>query len=87
MIFIFTFLRNAIKILIGNMIIKNTKSLGEFVRQKRRESAVTQKEVALAAGTGLRFIGELENGKHTCHVGKVFDVLRTLGMEVQIGKR
>jgi HTH-type transcriptional regulator/antitoxin HipB len=69
------------------MNIEDIKSLGEFVRQQRRQSGVTQKEVALAAGTGLRFIGELESGKPTCHIGKVFDVLRTLGMQVRIEKR
>lgn len=69
------------------MNIENTRSLGELVRQTRRQAGVTQKEVALAAGTGLRFIGELENGKPTCHVGKVFEVLRSLGIQVRIEKR
>ncbi len=68
-------------------MIENPKSLGEWVRRMRKQAGVTQKEVALAAGTGLRFIGELENGKPTCHIGKVFDVLRSLGVQIRIEKR
>ena len=63
--------------------IKNTEQLGKLIRAKRTLLKVTQKELALAAGTGLRFIIELERGKETCRVGKVFDVLQALGLSLQ----
>ncbi|MDA3926467.1 MAG: transcriptional regulator [Kiritimatiellae bacterium] len=63
--------------------IKNTEQLGKLIRAKRTFLKVTQKELALAAGTGLRFIIELERGKETCRVGKVFDVLQALGLSFQ----
>jgi len=63
--------------------IKNTEQLGKLIRAKRTLLKVTQKELALAAGTGLRFIIELERGKETCRVGKVFDVLQALGLSFQ----
>lgn len=69
------------------MDIYDQKSLGEAIRKTRKQSGVTQKELALVAGTGLRFLGELENGKPTCHVGKVFEVLRSLGLKIKVERR
>ncbi|MFA6692057.1 MAG: helix-turn-helix domain-containing protein [Saccharofermentanales bacterium] len=63
--------------------IKNTKELGKLIRAKRTLLKVTQKELALAAGTGLRFIIDVERGKETCRVGKIFDVLQALGLSLQ----
>ena len=63
-------------------IIKNTEQLGGLIRAKRTLLKVTQKELALAAGTGLRFVIELERGKETCRIGKVFDVLEALGISI-----
>lgn len=40
---------------------------------------LTQTELALRSGVGLRFIRELENGKTTVRVDKVNDVLRMFG--------
>ena len=64
-------------------IIKNTEQLGKLIRAKRTLLKVTQKELALAAGTGLRFIIDLEKGKETCRVGKIFDVLQALGLSIR----
>lgn len=69
------------------MILKDPQSLGALIREARKQSRVTQKELALVAGAGLRFIGELENGKPTCHIGKVFEVLRSLGLEIKVERR
>jgi len=66
------------------MNIAETKQLGEVVRRNRKRLKVTQKDLALAAGTGLRFISDLENGKPTCHVGRVLDTLRALGLHVEV---
>jgi y4mF family transcriptional regulator len=54
--------------------------LGHYIRQRRKNLGVTQETLALTAGTGLRFISDLENGKATCEIGKVLTVLRTLGI-------
>ncbi len=72
---------------IGNMNFSTPSALGAAIRQARKRLGVTQKDLALAAGTGLRFIGELENGKATCHWGKVFDVLEALGLAIRVEPR
>lgn len=69
------------------MVLKDPQSLGALIRETRKQSRVTQKDLALVAGAGLRFIGELENGKPTCHIGKVFEVLRSLGLEIKVERR
>jgi hypothetical protein len=45
---------------------------------------VTQADLALTSGTGLRFIIDLEKGKPTCQIGKVLTVLQTLGVELSL---
>ena len=67
-----------------NMKISNTKTLGSAIRDKRRSLKVTQKELAMASGTGLRFIVDIEKGKNTCQTGKVFQVLQALGLHVSL---
>jgi y4mF family transcriptional regulator len=62
----------------------NSKDIGKAVRQARRNLGVTQKAVALTSGTGLRFVGELEQGKPTCQLGKVLTVLNTLNVRLTL---
>ncbi len=60
------------------------EQLGKIVRRTRKEMGVTQADLALTSGTGLRFIGELENGKVTCQIGKVLSVMQTLGIRLEV---
>jgi len=62
-----------------------SKSIGDIVKKARKSWRVTQKDLALTSGTGLRFIVELEQGKTTCQIGKVLTVLHTLGITMQLG--
>jgi HTH-type transcriptional regulator / antitoxin HipB len=57
--------------------------LGGLVKNTRKSLGVTQKNLALTSGTGLRFIIDLEKGKPTCQLGKVLTVLHTLGIKVE----
>lgn len=61
-----------------------SKQIGELVKDTRKKLGVTQRELALTSGTGLRFIIELEKGKPTCQLGKAFTVLQTLGITMQL---
>jgi hypothetical protein len=45
---------------------------------------VTQKDLSMTCGTGLRVIIELEKGKPTCQIGKILQVLQALGLELRI---
>jgi len=61
-----------------------TREIGELVRESRKRLGVTQKDLALTSGTGLRFIIDLEKGEETCQIGKVLTVLQTLGIQIAL---
>ena len=64
--------------------MKNTpETIGDLVRNTRKSMGVTQKDLAMTSGTGLRFIIELEKGKPTCQLGKVLTILHTLGIKIE----
>lgn len=66
------------------MNTKNTEQLGAAIRARRRHLKVTQKDLAMTCGTGLRFIIDLEKGKPTCQIGKILQVIQALGLKLQI---
>lgn len=59
-------------------------SIRLFVKQKRKELKLTQEDLALNAGVGLRFVRDLEQGKKTLRLDKVNDVLALFGKEVGV---
>ena len=59
------------------------ETIGELVKNTRKTMGVTQKDLAMTSGTGLRFIIDMEKGKATCQLGKVLTVLHTLGIKVE----
>jgi y4mF family transcriptional regulator len=60
------------------------QEVGKIVRASRKRLGVTQKDLALTSGTGLRFVIDLEKGKETCQIGKVLTVLQTLGIQIAL---
>ena len=64
--------------------IQDCAALGRKVRELRWAQKVTQAQLAGLANTGVRFISDLENGKETCHIGKMLRVLETLGVDMLI---
>ena len=58
------------------------RQIGRTVKDVRRSLGITQRQLALAAGTGLRFIIDLEQGKETCQLGKAITVLDALGIRM-----
>ena len=65
------------------MKIKTTEQLGAAIRTRRKQLKITQKELAMTCGTGLRFIVDLEKGKPTCQIGKTLQVLQALGLAIE----
>ena len=62
--------------------IKNAEDMGRVVREARKAQKLSQDNLAGMAGTGRRFIVDLEKGKETVQFGKVLRVLATLGVSV-----
>jgi HTH-type transcriptional regulator/antitoxin HipB len=59
-----------------------TAQIGKLIRNTRKKMGVTQKDLALTSGTGMRFIIDLEKGKETCEIGKALAILDTLGIKI-----
>ena len=58
-------------------------SLSDFLKEKRKRSGLTQQQLALKAGVGLRFVRDLEQGKTTLRMDKVNQVLNLFGQELR----
>jgi len=58
------------------------QQIGALIRKTRKSLGVTQRDLALTSGTGLRFVIDLEKGKETCEIGKALTVLQTLGIKL-----
>jgi HTH-type transcriptional regulator/antitoxin HipB len=58
--------------------------IGKMVRTSRKRLGLTQEELALAAGTGPRFVVDLEHGKPTCELGKTLLILNNLGIRMSL---
>jgi len=58
-----------------------------FVRFQRKKLGITQEELALKAGVGIRFIRELEQGKATLQLDKVEQVLQLFGFQLTPNKQ
>ena len=53
------------------------------VREKRKELGLSQAQLALRAGVGLRFLRELEKGKPTLRMDRVGQVLAFFGLKLK----
>ncbi len=60
------------------------KELGAIIQKNRKAQGMTQPQLAMACGTGVRFIVELEAGKETCQLGKAFLVAQMLGLNLSV---
>ena len=65
-------------------LIETPVHLGDVVRQTRKALSLTQPQLALAAGVGVRFIVDLEAGKPTVRLENVLRVLQALGATLSV---
>ena len=64
--------------------IRSPQQLGDALRAARKQTGLTQPQLALAAGVGVRFIVDLEAGKPTLRLENVLRVIDALGGEIQL---
>ena len=65
-------------------LIRSAQQLGDALRAARKQLGLTQPQLALAAGVGVRFIVDLEAGKPTVQLQQVLRVIDALGGELEI---
>jgi y4mF family transcriptional regulator len=64
--------------------ISDPAAMGRLIRDARRALGLTQPDLALSAGVGVRFLVDIEKGKPTAQIGKVMQVLAALGVEMAL---
>ena len=64
------------------MMIDSAEAFGAAVARARKGLGLTPRELALAIGTGERFIVELESGKPTAQLGKALAAARAVGLRL-----
>ena len=64
--------------------LRSPQQLGRALSAARTQLGLTQPQLALAAGVGVRFIVDLEAGKPTLRLENVLRVIDALGGEVQL---
>jgi y4mF family transcriptional regulator len=68
------------------MKITDAKSFGEVIRMFRKKQGATQTQLAAIANTGVRFIGDLENGKPSVQLEKALRVAKILGLKIEVSE-
>jgi len=66
--------------------ISDSIHLGRMIRNKRKQQGLTIEDLSIIANVGERCIGELERGKPTVQIQKIFDVLTSLNIPLIMGK-
>ena len=67
--------------------VATVAEIGKLVRHKRKQLGVLQEDAAGFSGVGTKFLSQLENGKETAEIGRVLQVLKSMGLEVYIYPR
>ncbi len=67
--------------------INNPKELGESILRERKKLQLTQKEISDFTDVGRKFVLDVEKGKTTAQIGKIFELLNSLGLELHLIKR
>lgn len=69
------------------MKILDSKSLGQMIRERRKELNYTQAYVSEFTGLSVTFISDLERGKPTAEIEKTIRLVNILGMDLLIERR
>ena len=57
-------------------------NLSPIVKSRRKQYNITQEELSLKSGVGLRFVRDLEQGKESLRLDKVNQLLNIFNYEV-----
>ncbi len=67
------------------MRIKTVETLGELVRDQRKQRGWSQSRLAEKVGVSRLWVGQFENGKETVELGLVLKTLRALDLSLDAG--
>ena len=64
------------------MEIRSQRDLGQLIKSRREELRMTQAALAVAVGASRKWVSEMEAGKSTTEIGRVFAVLAVLDIRI-----
>ncbi|MBI9113340.1 hypothetical protein [Maridesulfovibrio ferrireducens] len=67
--------------------ISSPKELGNFIRNFRKKEGLTQEELTDLVFASRRFLIDLERGKETAQIGKIFTIFEGLGITMHLSTR
>lgn len=70
-----------------SQIVTNVSALGALIRHERLCQSLTLESLSSKASVGVRFLSELERGKPTAQIGKIFTVLDALKIEIVLQEK
>ena len=62
-------------------------TIAEFIKERRKEYGLTQVDLCMKTGVGIRFLRDLEAGKSTVRLDKVNQVLALFEAEVGVQRK
>ncbi|MFT5724453.1 MAG: y4mF family transcriptional regulator [Bacteroidia bacterium] len=65
----------------------NSSKFGIIVRNRRKALDLTQADLSLATGIGIRYISDLERGKPTCELERALKIVAALGLKAELSER
>jgi len=60
------------------------KELGKLIKSERKRRRLSQTQLGEISATSINFISQIESGKISAHIGKVFRVIQVLGFELHV---
>ncbi len=69
------------------MKVNNTSDFGTIVKNHRKKLGYTPKYISEFTGLSVSFISDLENGKSTIEIGKAFELVKVLGVNIELIER
>jgi HTH-type transcriptional regulator / antitoxin HipB len=64
--------------------IRLPKYMGRAIKDTRNKKKMTQSDLADITGVSVKFISDVERGKETVQMDKVFDLARALGLQIYL---
>ena len=64
--------------------VRIVKYLGKAIQETRKKKKMRQSDLADVTGTSVKFISDVERGKYTIQMDKVFVLLRALGLKLYV---
>lgn len=65
-------------------IVDRPRDFGDILAGRREEMSISQEDLAERLGIARSYLSELESGKSTLQLGRLFRALHVLGVDIEV---